>query len=533
MDLKRQIMKRGIYIYIIWLSFCFTTCDVELENPNTGLAENFWTNETNAQYGLDAVYNYFNKPETFSRWIWFRLDLTSDEGFSQSPWGELKEWTQFTYNNYNFHEGNVGTLKAFYKGIFRANQVLHHVPTIEFKNEQDKKVILAQAYFLRGVYYYYLSLLWGSESKSLAILLEDRLPQPGDKPKGHTGGELYRQAISDFTQAIEHDLPEQWAGEEVGRATKGAALAFRAKVFMQLYCWEEARQDLFWLIEGDGKQYYNLTDNYFDNFDKDTENNIESVFEIQFSDIHKAPAGDGDDDLNPNLGLNRGQFFAPPGIGWTDGELRPWIIDEFKKELNEDGEYDVRLRYTAFYEGMEKDFKANNKIYGITSDTDTWKQDNWKGRFFFRKYGTDYYRDIEDYHNPTNVRLIRFADVLLMYAECLVKTEGSLAEAVGCLNRVRARVGMPPLRKNHIRASTDSNEFLKRLQMERVLELATEGHRWADIKRWGLLKSDEGLAELKARDADFNNFVIDKHGCLPISSDEQNNNPNIEQNPNY
>jgi hypothetical protein len=303
---------------------------------------------------------------------------------------------------------------------------------------------------------------------------------------------------------------------------------------MQLHEWNEAKNDLQWLIAGGaGSRYYGLAGNYADNFSRDAENNIESVFEIQYSDIHKAPAGDGDFDVDPNLGLNRGQFFAPPDIGWTDGELRAWIVTEFKKEKDLEGKYDIRLKHTAFYEGMETDFDDNDRIYRFTSDAATWGQNNWKNRVFFRKYGSDYYRDYDDYHNPTNVRLIRYADVMLMYAECIAQSDGNLSEAVALVDQVRARVNMPALSVNHASATSDKQTFLKRLQTERMLELATEGHRWADVKRWGLLDNPSGVEELKERDPDFHHFVIGKHGCLPIPSSEIQNNPNIEQNPNY
>lgn len=517
-------------IYILFAVLALSACDVTVENPNTITKATFWRTETDAQYGINAVYNMFYKPGTYSRWLWFRLDLTSDEGFSQSPWAELKEWTDFRYVNYNFWEGNGWTYRDCYEAIFRANQVLKYVPDIQFSNENNKNKILGQAYFLRGLYYYNLAVLWGSENKSLAIVLEPSTP--GMQPEGHTGTEVYQQAISDFTDAMGL-LPEEWDDANKGRATKGAALAFRAKCYMQLHQWTEAKNDLQWFVEGEGKKYYDLTNNYFDNFSKDTENNIESVFEIQYSDANKAPAGDGDFDVNPNLGLNRGQFFAPPGIGWTDGELRPWLVDEFKKEQNLDGGYDIRLRYTAFYNEQHLDFPNNERIYGEISNEDTWNRDNWRGRVFFRKYSSEYFRDFDDYHNPTNVRLIRFADILLMYAECIVESGGSLSDAVSHVDRVRARVNMPPLSTNHPKAATDKETFLKRLQMERVLELATEGHRWPDIKRWGLVDNSAGLDELTSRDPDFKNFVIGRHNRLPIPTSEVNNNPNIEQNPNY
>lgn len=525
-------MKKLLYTCLLGLGLA--SCDVSVDNPNTITVATFWKTEADAQKGVNAVYNMFYKPGLYTRWIWFRYDLTSDEGTSSSPWAELKEWTKFQYNNYNFWEGNAWTYRDCYEMIYRANQVLKHVPNIPFQNEVDKEQILAQASFLRGLSYYNLALMWGSDNSSLPIILEPS--QPGDTPVGHNQTEVFNQAIADFDMASKK-LPASWPEKSVGRATKGAALAFKAKCLMQQHRWDEAQADLAWLVDGEGKVNYDLAANYADNFSKDTENNIESVFEIQYSDVHKAPAGDGDFDVDPNLGQNRGQFFAPPGIGWTDGELRPWIINEFKKELDVNGNFDIRLRYTAFYEGMNVDFPSNNKIYRYDlngAEKNIWNQQNWKGRVFFRKYGSDNYRDFDDYHNPINIRLIRFADVLLMYAECIANSSsGDLAKAVGLVDRVRARVHMPNLAVNHPEATATKAAFLKRLQMERMTELCSEGNRWADIKRWGLTDTQAGLDELKGRDPDFNNFVLGKHTCLPIPSSETGNNPNLTQNPKY
>jgi len=519
-------MKKLLYIFSI---VClFNACKVDVENPNSITRDNFWVTERDAEYGVNAIYNMFYKPGTYARWIWFRHDLTSDEGFSQSPWAELREWTQFTYNNYDFSEGNAGTYSDFYQAIFRANQVLHYVPNIEFTDQAKKSRLLGQAYFLRGLYYYNLAVLWGTENSSLPIVLE--ISTPDMQPAGHTATEVYQQAINDFTEA-QKMLPGEWTGVDKGRATKGAALAFRAKSYMQLRKWNEAKADLQWLVEGEGRGYYNLVPNYADNFNA-RENNIESVFEVQYSDVNKAPAGDGVGSIDPNLGLHRGQFFAPPGVGWNDGELRPWLVTEFKRERTAIDGTDVRLKFTAFYQGMEADFADNTRIYNLTSNNALWQQANFQGRVFFRKYSSTE-RGFDDYYNPTNVRVIRFADVLLMYAECIAESGGNLSEAITHVNRVRARVNMSPLAVNHFAVTTDRARFLKRLQMERVLELATEGHRWADIKRWGLLDNQAGIDELKQRDIDFNKFVIGRHHVLPIPSSEVNNNPNVQQNPRY
>ncbi|MEL7586251.1 MAG: RagB/SusD family nutrient uptake outer membrane protein [Prolixibacteraceae bacterium] len=522
-------MRKIRYAFILILGLMITSCEVDVTNPNDLTVQSFWKSEADAQSGVDAIYNMFYKPGTYSRWIWFRLDLTSDEALSSSPWIDLADWTRFMYNNYNFWEGNAWTYRDCYEAIYRANQVLFYVPDIEFADENYKNQLLGQAYFLRALFYYDLTILWGSENKSLPIVLEPS--KPGDTPEGHTDTEVWTQIQSDLTQAVSM-LPAEWDDANKGRATRGAAYALRAKSYMQQHNWEAAKTDLDWLVKGDGASYYDLVANFQDNFTHFNENNAESVFEIQYSDIHKAPAGDGDFDIDPNLGLNRGQFFAPPGIGWTDGEVRPWLVNEFKKERNLDGGYDIRLRHSVFYKDMAADFPGNNKIYRFGMEV--WNQDNYKDRVFFRKYGTDYYRDYDDYHSPVNVRVIRYADVLLMYAECLANLpSGSLGEAVALVDRIRGRVNMPPLAVNYPASVLSKETFLKRLQMERSLELCLEGHRWADIKRWGLTDNEAGVNELKQRDPDFNNFQIGKHKRLPIPSNEINNNAGLIQNPGY
>ncbi|SMO89039.1 Starch-binding associating with outer membrane [Saccharicrinis carchari] len=521
-------MKKILFL-IFSISLFFTSCEVDVTNPNDLEVRVFWKSEADAQSGVNAIYNMFYKPGTYSRWIWFRLDLTSDEGFSSSPWIELADWTRFIYNNYNFWEGNAWTYRDCYEAIFRANQALFHIPDIEFADQAAKDRLLGQAYFLRALYYYNLAILWGSENNSLPIVLEPS--KPGDTPVGHPVSDIWAQAESDLQEAI-NKLPATWDANNKGRATKGAAYALRAKCRMQQLNWQGAQQDLEWMVKGEGAQYYDLVPNFKDNFTHFNENNMESVFELQYSDVHKAPAGDSDFSIDPNLGLNRGQFFAPPGIGWTDGEVRPWLVDEFKKEMDTNGAYDIRLRESVFYADMANDFPGNDKIYRFGMEV--WNQDNYRNRIFFRKYGTDYYRNFDDYHSPVNVRLIRYADVLLMYAECLANMpSGDLTEAVAIVNRVRDRVDMPALSVNHAAATQSKEAFLKRLQMERSLELCLEGHRWADIKRWGLVDNQAGLDELKQRDPDFNNFKIGKHSRLPIPSSEVNNNEGLDQNPDF
>ena len=505
------------YLYIIFASILLvTSCEHELleqENPNTITKEQFWLTSTDAELAINSAYAMFYKPGLWARWIYFRLDLTSDEGFSNSPWIELADWTRFQYVNYNFWEGNSQTWRDTYKAIFRCNQVLANVPGIEFEDEAKKEDILAQAKFLRALHYYYAAILW----ENIPIVLEPLAPS--ELPANNTLEEVWTQIEKDLIE-VAAVLPPQRDDANVGRPTKGAALAMLGKVYMQQRKWQQAKEAFDYLVTGEGMGYYDLVENYKDNFTHLNENNIESVFEIQFSDQNKG--GDGEDP-NANMGTNRPQFFAPRGIGWSDGQARFWVVNAFKNETTVEGETDPRLQHTLFYPELEEDF--GDKTYGRAWE---WGEDE----AWFRKYARDYYRVNEDYFAEPNFRMIRFADVLLMYAEALNEL-GLTADAYEYVNRVRSRANMAPLETAYPEIGNDQDLFRERLKIERVLELCGESVRWADLKRWGDLESQAAVDEVAERDPDFNNFEVGKHIRLPIPQSEVENDINLEQNPEY
>ncbi len=508
-------MKKLYKILFVLLAFNIFSCQnelLEVPNPNTLTADEFWESEDDARLGVNAIYAMFYKPGLWSRWMYFRMDLTSDEGFSSSPWLELGDWTRFQYINYNFWEGNVQTWRDTYKAIWRCNQVLAFVPEIDFANETEKEQILAQAKFLRALHYYYAAILW----ENIPIVLTPSTPE--DLPEQTNLAALWLQIEQDLTEALPN-LPVSWDAANIGRPTKGAVQAYLARTYMQQRKWDEAKTALDYFFVGEGAGMYNLVSDFQDNFTHYNENNIESVFEIQFSDVNKGGDGEGP---NATMSTNRPQFFAPNGIGWADGEARPWILEEFKKELTVDGELDLRLRYTLFYPDLQEDFGDN--VYGRAWD--------WGEKVYFRKYARDYFRENEDYFAENNFRLVRFADILLMYAEVL-NAQGQTATAYQYVDQVRTRANMRPLAEAYPEIGSDPAMFLERLKIERSLELFSESVRWPDLKRWEDLETQQGIDAVAARDPDFNNFVIDRSRRLPIPQTEVENNPNLDQNPGY
>lgn len=508
--------KIKIAILLALLSTGFSACQDDLldqPNPNTLTEQQFWKSESDAQQGINAAYAMFYKPGIWSRWMYFRLDLTSDEGFSKSPWIELGDWTRFQYINYNFWEGNSNTWRDTYKAIFRCNQVLDKVPSIQFTDSRKKDQILAQAKFLRALHYYYAAILW----ENVPLVLKTSTPE--DLPKQNTLEEVWAQVIKDLTEAS-GALPGSWDDANVGRPTKGAAMALLGKVYMQQHDWQKAKSAFDYLVTGEGKGYYKLVDNFQDNFTHLNENNTESVFEIQFSDANKGADGDN---TNASMGNTRAQFFAPRSIGWSDGQARNWIVAEFKKEKTADGKIDPRLRYTLFYPGLEADF--GDKIYGRS-----WQWD--ADEAWFKKYSRDYYRNNEDYYSQVNERMIRYADILLLYAEALNEL-GQTGDAVKYVDMVRSRSKMLPLTTAYPETGTDKDKFRERLKIERELELCGESLRWVDLKRWGDLDVQSKVDVISQRDPDFKNFVPGKHNRLPIPQNEVENNINLKQNKGY
>ncbi|WP_143961262.1 RagB/SusD family nutrient uptake outer membrane protein [Litoribacter populi] len=505
------------YIAISLTTACVLSCNPDLDrpNPNQPTVEVFWNNATDAEQGVNSIYSTFARGG-FSRWMPMMFVLRSDEGYSGSPWSDLANaMGEFIQPDYNF-EPVVDVWRDNYIGIFRANQVLDNVPEIDM-DEELKARLLGEAQFLRGYFYYNLALLWGN----VPLMLETS--SPTDLPPTSQLPQVWEQIETDLLAAVA-GLPVQHASsDDLGRATQGAARALLAKAYMQQRKYDQAEPHLQWLVNGEGAGVYDLTPGYRDNFLIHTENNIESVFEWQFA-VNPTEVTDNDVDTpNHNYGTSISQFLAPPGIGWADGESRTWHIDEFLSEQTEDGERDPRLAVSLLYPFTDERGPDFTMIYGQTF-TQRYGNSN-QNRAWFRKFLNDHWKDEEGYRSPNNYRFIRYADVLLMYAETLNEL-GRTAEAYAHVDRVRQRVGLAPL--SDVRPGLGQPQFLEQLKHERLVELLGEGHRWADLLRWGDLND-----QLESRDPGFRNFEVGRHELLPIPQRDLDINPNLQQNPRW
>ncbi len=491
-----------------------TACDRNLDivNPNQLTAQSFWKTDADALAGVNAVYSTMHRGG-ISRWMPFYYIIRSDEGRSQSPATDIvNNMDQFLVTDYNY--GNaVAVWDDNYIGVNRANQVIDNVPNIQMDATLRNRYI-GEAKFLRAMYYYHLVTLWGN----VPLILQTSVV--GDKPASSTTAQVWAQIEKDLTEAAAI-LPTTYSGADLGRATKGAAYALLAKAYMQQQKYTESLTPLQWLVEGDGKAVYSLVPNYRDNFLITTENNKESVFEWQFQ-INTAEYTDDDSQTpNQNYGSSLAQFFGPSGIGWSDGEAQRWPTREFNEKTTT-GARDPRLEASFLFDSTNVKGPDSTLIYGQTF-TQRYGRDN--KRVWFRKFQNDHWKNEEGYRSPNNWRYIRYADVLLLYAEALNAT-GKTTQAYTYVDQVRQRAGLPTL--TIAKPGLTQTLFLAQLKHERVTELSGEGHRWNDLARWGDLGP-----QLASRDAAFSTFVKGKSELLPIPQLDRDLNPNLTQNPNY
>lgn len=480
-----------------------TSCQKDLldkVNPNQPTVENFWKTAADAQAGVTAAYSALQFPGTYARWIHFANDIRSDEGYSLSPWTDLANSTRFVQLDYDLEPVRV-MWEDHYRGVYRCNQLLANVPAITM-DATLQKTLLAETHFLRGLYYFNLVTHFGN-----VPLMLDPSTVRSTAPQGTVATGM-AQVVADLQAAIT-DLP---VNNTIGHATKGSAQALLGRVYMQQHKWSDASA-LFTAIIGSGK--YSLVSNYLDNFTIANENNSESIFEVQFSSVNQ---GGGQDVAGASEGFERPQFFGPPGIGWTDGRARPWLLDEMS-DKTVTGDVDPRRDITVFHYPMLL-FGATYQTRNVPL-TDT----------FWHKYEDDRTQNFENYFSGINFRLIRYADVLLMQAEAQNEL-GTPSAALPLINQVRGRqsVNITPLTGTFSQA-----QMRTQIMHERVCELAGEGTRWLDLNRWGLLANQASLDVLKApnHDPDFINFVIGKSEFYPLTRTDLTADPKLKQNPGY
>lgn len=519
------------------------------ETPGTTKVSEFFTSLSTAEAVVNAAYvpmtwefgtTYY--PE------WYFGDIVSDDalkgGQDINDGADLRELENFKANSDN--EILLGYYRAQWQGIQRANLAIDEIPTTRIETEgteADKQAkyrdrYLGEAYFLRGYYYFRLARMFGG------MPLIDYVIKSSNQwaQKRATMDETLNFAIDDFKRA-ENLLWEKdkYSNEELGRATKGAAQAMLLKANLyradylrnagneteaQKYFAEAAK----WGKEVIKSRQYSLWPNYFDNFRLANENGRESVFEIQYTEEATSDYG---------------------GEGYTRGTMTTILQRSRSSAFGEAGWGYNRPTQNLYNEYEAGDARRDETILVPTDvQIETPAQEIYCGdRMLNRKYamyndGTNggIYKLAHPTRSPKNNIQIRYADVLLMYAEACCET-GDLPSAKTALKEVRDRAGLSQfpfpytavIQGQTVTYNDNQEDLRKAIRHERRVELAMEGHRWFDLTRWGIAKEtmDTYMAgETEEAKELYGTFQKGKHELFPIPSKEIDLS-GIEQNPNW
>ncbi|MEO0330148.1 MAG: RagB/SusD family nutrient uptake outer membrane protein [Bacteroidota bacterium] len=493
-------MKKRVAILAIAGLFFTLSCNDDFlteGNPTAASVGNSFNTPAEADQAIIAIYAALQGNDMYAREYWWVHDLLSDELLSG---GAILEARRAIILNYNHDASNelVNTVwRGIYRIIHRSNLAINTLPQKEAslgEGQLEQALVdklTAEARFMRGWMYFELASLWGN-----VPFTTTSLSTVSGVPLAESVDVIYDQVYSDLDSAIAF-LPSK-AEDPSGRATSAAAQAMKARVLLFQGRYEEARPLLQDIINS-GE--YRLVDEYVDNHREENELNDESLFEVQFS----SAAGNGDQWSGNGDGLKevgwRGQEYSP--VDWHNTVPSDQLLNAYEEG---DPRFDYNfLEYGETYGGGDSVFTAASIAQGTTERTVHWF-----------KYGNLYKRLNELFNSGINMRVIRYADVLLMMAEVELEA-GNLTEAVGYINQVRARpsVAMPPI------AATSADAVFEALVRERQVELASEQVRYRDVRRW----LNNGKLTENPIAVDIPGGISSTYDFLPIPQTEIDNNP--------
>ena len=478
-------MKHLFTILAVVATLTFTSC------------EDFLTEEIRGQQNLDTYFSDIESCEAYitgcyqditcGGWwnintVWLLSEMCSDDAWMGNTSQSQSDYISLAhYQGSGASNGPISNFWQYrYKAILRCNVAIERIAQMDLVDTERQNQLIAEARFLRG--YFYFELVRNFGGVPLMTSFSDPAEVQG----------ITRASTEETYAFIEEDLlaaAEVLPGRneaEVGRATRGAALGLLGKVYLYQEKWEKARDVLKTVI--DSKEY-DLLPEFGQVWDVEYDNSIESLFEVQYEYDETLAVGGS---LSVVTGSRNG-----PGDGWSwcqpTANLEQAYIDAGDT---------VRLKWTIIKSGCTEiagenrfnEFVENNST--VANADELIEQYGWdqncyiidpalhKSARIIRKYFLPLEDRPEVYNTdkcPLNHRILRFADVLLMYAEACNEL-GQDSDAQEALNRVRTRAKMASV-------TATGTQLRDAIRLERRLELAFEQNRLSDIRRW---KDDSG-----------------------------------------
>lgn len=498
----KNITKILLTLFALVVGACTDFLNERLQGTYSNAT--FYKTEAHAVLAIAGVYNALSFVSTENN-LWVFGDVASDDATKGGLAGDQSDIQFIDEFNYARNNASLEKIwKRYYEGISRANYLLYYGPSIPM-DIKLKNRILAEAKFLRAYLYFNLVNIFGEIPIKLSPPINtDEI----NKPKSSVTT-VYAQIEKDLREATP-GLAKTYTGSDVGRASKGSAWGLLAKT----YLYQKKYPDALVAIDSvDALGLYQLQKVYKNNFIDSTQNNSESLFEIQHLSGQL-----------PKLGSHLNQYFSPSkDNGYYFNAPLQNFVNEFEKTST--NVPDPRLDYTVGRTGQKW---INGEDFNPLSTTNP----PWSPTGYLTKKHSQPKRQEPIIGDASlNYVYLRYADILLMKAEALNELNRG-AEAIGPLNAVRKRAResylydkgqsgfgtipaglLPDVTNSGAQAVSDA------IRHERRVELGFEFHRFFDLMRYGKPVAEAALSST--------GFKYDLHRYFLIPQSELDTNPAI------
>lgn len=561
-------MRTG-HIFIITALLAVSGSCISLDRiPDYELGSgDFWKTQEQTDAAIAGVYAKMKELSYAYAWQ-FALDCLGNVGMGYDEQG-IAPVSRGTYTANTSWVRSKWT--ALYECIAASNYFLQNVGKADI-DENTRMIYEAEAKFLRAFNYFELTKFYGGVPiYDETVVVEDDYDSMLE-PRS-TLDEVYAFILGDIQTAV-LGLPDKWEEKYNGRLTKAAAYALKGKVLLYKKDYVNAALAFEEVVKNPD---INLYDDYAGLFTPEGDSSSEMIFAFQniggVGNAYGMPMA-----FYMGTRSTRGSCWNNVMLStsfvdtyeWKTGEPFSWEdvfsdyepLKTFVAELTDDlkevrrypdevekirqvwKERDPRLAATAIlpyteYKGWAENrpkpceyvvAEGVNEVNGFVRGNNDWFA------YFFRKFVPEYDMDgtaNNRAHTPINFPLIRYADVLLMLAECYNENNRS-SDAVDLINQVRARAGMPGINSGPDYLAADSKEeVFERIRRERGWELAGEGHSFDDYKRWGMLEQLDGPMSDLLGTVKYTRVVSSRDYLWPIPQTERDMNPDLTQNPGW
>jgi len=535
-------MKKNIIFNIVALLILFSSCkkDFLSRQPQDAYSNSsLWTSASDANAALTGVYS---GPWTDGSNLPY-LDCVSDNAYSQYIWEGFQSYGNGSINPTS-NEANLWN----YTMIQRCNFFLTNIGTTPM-DATLKNQMIAQVKFIRAYEYFLMSQLYGD----VPLVTTALTPAQADASVRTPKADITKFILSELTAAIP-DLATSYTGADVGRITKGAALSLKARI--ELYNADYA--DCITDCQSVMQLGYSLDPSYSDLFRIQNQlTNPEIIAAVQYVENPSANSNwvlgvmpsnsmGGWSSIDPlqslvnSYEMTNGKVITDPASGY----------DPNNPYKNRDPRLAATILYpgaliapqipggpTSYYDPMDA---SSPDYYASGNNTSP-------SGYVVQKY-TSHISDFDNlFQSGLNMTIIRYAEILLSYAEAKIESNQIDASVYNAINLVRNRAGMPSVDQTVYNNQTTLRSLIRR---ERRVEFAFEGLRWFDIQRWKIgsqvMNGPVYGARLGTVDGTTGKYTItgdsikvetrvfaDKNYLWPVPQTEININKNLTQNPGY